>query len=370
MDFAFQGKNPPTKLAVVASASNAAITNNQDPWLADSGASDHLTANLNNLSLQSQYKGPEQVTMGNGQSLPINHIGNGTLSTKYHNFILKNVLHVPRIAMNFLSVHKFCLNNNYSCHFDAHELKIQDIPMGRLLYKGLSENGVYPIYSKNFIKSPSVNPTASSQTSSFPQFQSSSIFHVNRSNKWLLWHHRLGHPSNKVLSTALSSIDVFCPLPSDGIVSHCIHCLNGKMHQFPFPTSDFHASSPLELVHSDVWGPAPVTSTNDFQYYVLFADACFKFIWLYLLKHKSDVLDVFKFFKATIENQLNSKIKTLRTENGGEFTSNAFKLFYSSHGIIHQFSCPHTPQQNGMAERKHRHVVECALTMLSHSKLP
>ena len=166
MDFAFQGKNPPTKLAAVASASNAAITNNQDPWLADLGTSNHLTANLNNLSLQSQYKGPEQVIMGNGQSLPINHIGNGTLSTKYHNFILKNVLHVPRIAMNFLSVHKFCLDNNYSCHFDAHELKIQDIPMGRLLYKGLSENGVYPIYLKNFIKSPSVNTFVNPTTSS------------------------------------------------------------------------------------------------------------------------------------------------------------------------------------------------------------
>ena len=166
MDFAFQGKNHPTKLVAMASASNAAITNKKDPWLADSCTSDHLTANLNNLSLQSQYKGPEQVTVGNGRSLPINHIGNGTLSTKYHNFILKNVLHVPRIAMNLLSIHKFYLNNNCSCHFDAHELKIQDIPTGRLIYKGLSEDGVYPIYSKNFIKSPSVNtsvnPTASS----------------------------------------------------------------------------------------------------------------------------------------------------------------------------------------------------------------
>ena len=173
-----------------------------------------------------------------------------------------------------------------------------------------------------------------------------------------------------MLSTALSSIDVFCPLPSDGILSHCVHCLNGKMHQFPFPTFDFHASSPLELVHSDVWSPAPVTSTNDFLYYVLFVDVYSKFTWLYLLKYKSDVLDVFKYFKATVENQLNSKIKILRTDNGGEFTFNAFKLFCSSHGITHQFSCPHTPQQNGVAERKHRHVVEYALTMLSHSKLP
>ena len=142
------------------------------------------------------------------------------------------------------------------------------------------------------------------------------------------------------------------------------------MHQFSFPISEFQASKPLELVHSDVWGPAPVTSSNDFQYYLFFVDEYSKFTWLYLLKHKFDALDIFKFFKATVENQLNSKIKILRTNNGGEFTSNAFKYFCSTHDIVHQFSCPHTPQQNGLVERKHRYIVECALTLLSHSQLP
>ena len=369
MDFAYQGKNPPTKLAAMASASNAAITNNQDPWLANSGTLDHLTANLNNLSIQSQYKGPEQVTVGNGQSLPINHIGNATLHTKYHNFILKDVLHVPRIALNLLLVCKFCLHNNCSSHFDVNELKIQDIPTERLLYKGLSENGVYPIYSKNFIKSsPHINSESPSQkhhSSTVTQFPY--VFHVNGANKRLLWHHMLGHPSDKVLDVALSSVDNLCTSDSNKSLSHCKHCLNGKMHQFSFPISDFQASKPLELVHSDIWGPAPVTSTNDFQYYILFVDEYSKFTWLYLLKHNFDVLDIFKFFKATVENQLDSKIKVLRTNNGGEFTSNSFKHFCSTHGLIHQFSCPHTRKQNGVAERKHRHIVKCALTMLSHS---
>ena len=91
----------------MAQASNATLTNNQDPWLANSGTLDHLTANLGNLSIQLQYKGPEQIIVGNGQTLPINHIGNASISTKYHNFVLKNVLHVPRIAMKLLFVHNF-----------------------------------------------------------------------------------------------------------------------------------------------------------------------------------------------------------------------------------------------------------------------
>ena len=89
MDFAYQGKNPPTKLAAMVSVSNVVLTNCQDPWLANSGTSDHLTANLNNLSVQSQYKGSEQIIVGNGQALPINHIGNASLSIKYHKFLLK-----------------------------------------------------------------------------------------------------------------------------------------------------------------------------------------------------------------------------------------------------------------------------------------
>ena len=74
------------------------------------------------------------------------------------------------------------------------------------------------------------------------------------------------------------------------------------MHQLSFPTSTFQASKPLELVHFDVWGLALITSINDFQYYILFVDEYSKFTWLYLLKQKSNVLNIFKFFKATIEN--------------------------------------------------------------------
>ena len=86
-----------------------------------------------------------------------------------------------------------------------------------------------------------------------------------------------------------------------------------------------------------------------------------------LVKVQIDVFDVFKHFKATVENQLDTKIKILGTDKGGEFTSKAFKNFCLSYGLIHQFTCP--PQQNGVAERKHWHLVECTLTMLSHSKL-
>ena len=124
------------------------------------------------------------------------------------------------------------------------------------------------------------------------------------------------------------------------------------------------------MVHSDVWGLAPINLSNGYRYYLLFVDYFSRFSWLFLLKHKSEVLTTFKHFKATVENQLSKQIKYLRTDCGGEYTSNAFTDFCSSHGITHQFSCPHTPQQNGIMERKHRHIIESALTILSHASLP
>ena len=113
---------------------------------------------------------------------------------------------------------------------------------------------VYPIYSKNFIKSSSHFNFESSPQKNHPSavalFPSS--FHVNKQNKWLLWHHRLGHPSDKVLDVAFSSVDNVCISKSNKSFSHCKHCLSGKMHQFSFPIFVFQASKPLELVHSDV----------------------------------------------------------------------------------------------------------------------
>ncbi len=93
IDFAYQGKNPTTKLAAMASASNIHHTQTAKTWLIDSGASDHITASSNNLNSQVPYQGQDQVSIG-----PIQNIGNANLHIKFHKFQFRNVLHVPRIA--------------------------------------------------------------------------------------------------------------------------------------------------------------------------------------------------------------------------------------------------------------------------------
>ena len=137
---------------------------------------------------------------------------------------------------------------------------------------------------------------------------------------------------NSALSSLVSnnSVRTDTVINNNSVVTHCRHCLSGKMCQLPFKNSVFQSSKPRELVHSDVWGPAPIVSINDYKYYVVFVDYFTKFSGVYLLKFKSDVLSIFKYFKATVENLFDHKIKILRTDCGGEFTSNAFNEFYSS----------------------------------------
>ncbi|GAA0171887.1 hypothetical protein LIER_25821 [Lithospermum erythrorhizon] len=144
----------------------------------------------------------------------------------------------------------------------------------------------------------------------------------------------------------------------------CPHCQMSKSHKLPFKDSSFVSSASLELVFSDVWGPAPIISNKDFKFYVHFTDHYTKYIWFYPLKTKSEVYDVFNKFKALVESQFDKKIKTLQTDWGGEFR----KL--STLGINHRVSCPHTPEQNGATERRHRNIVETGLSLLAAASMP
>uniref|UniRef100_A0A2N9G0H4 Integrase catalytic domain-containing protein n=1 Tax=Fagus sylvatica TaxID=28930 RepID=A0A2N9G0H4_FAGSY len=143
----------------------------------------------------------------------------------------------------------------------------------------------------------------------------------------------------------------------------------GKMHKLPFSISVPKSEFPLHVLHADLWGPAPIQSYNGFRYYLVIVDDYTKFCWVYLLKNKSDTFTTFQQFKVMAEKHYNSSIHFLRTDCGGEFTSTAFNSYCANSGIIHHLTCPHTPQQNGVAERKHRHLIQITLALLSQSGL-
>ena len=185
----------------------------------------------------------------------------------------------------------------------------------------------------------------------------------------MVWHRRLGHPNTQILSHVLNS-----DLPGNkdrySLSLECDSCKLGKSKTLPFPLHASRASHCFDLIHSDVWGPSPVSSHEKFKYYVTFIDDHSRFTWVYFLRSKSEVFRTFTEFLAYVDNQFSTSIKTLRTDSGGEYLSTEFQAFLASKGIIHQRSCPSTPQQNGVAERKNRHLLDVVRTLLLESSAP
>lgn len=129
-----------------------------------------------------------------------------------------------------------------------------------------------------------------------------------------------------------------------------------KAHRLPSHSSTHITTSPFELVYTDLWGPAPMASSTGYYYYIAFVDSHTRYTWLYLLRKKSDALPAFQIFQKMVETQFSSKIKALQSDWGGEYRS--FTSLMQQLGIHHRHICPHTHHQNGMVERKHRHIVE------------
>ena len=146
----------------------------------------------------------------------------------------------------------------------------------------------------------------------------------------------------------------------------CEGCILGKMTKIPFPKKSTHrASRPLELVHSDLCGPMQVPSHGGSRYVLTFTDDYSRYTTVYFLRNKSETFSKFKDYVHLMENHSGQKlhhlnIKTLRNDNGGEYTSGDFDAFCNEHGIQRQFSNPYSPEQNGVAERFNRTVIEAA----------
>ena len=142
------------------------------------------------------------------------------------------------------------------------------------------------------------------------------------------------------------------------------------MTKRPFIRKGIRATQPLELIHSDVCGPMSVRARGGYEYYVTFIDDYSRYAYVYLMQRKSETFERFKEFRAEVENQLGKTIKSLRSDRGGEYLDQEFEDYMVEHGIVSQLTAPGTPQQNGVAERRNRTLMEMVRSMISFSSLP
>ncbi|KAK2966238.1 hypothetical protein RJ640_008221 [Escallonia rubra] len=177
-------------------------------------------------------------------------------------------------------------------------------------------------------------------------------------------HYRLGHPS-------LPMLKKLCPQFHDVSSVDCESCHFAKHHRSSLsPRVNKRAEFAFELVHSDVWGPCPILSKIGFRYFVTFVDDFSRMTWIYFMKNRSEVFAHFSAFCVEIKTQFNVPVHILRSDNAKEYMSGSFQNYMNQHGILHQSSCADTPAQNGVAERKNRHLLETARALLFQMKVP
>ena len=184
-----------------------------------------------------------------------------------------------------------------------------------------------------------------------------------------IWHKRYGHLGISNLQTLVRKnlvngfdFDVTQEL------TFCEACPQGKQHCTKFSSSGRRADDLLGLVHGDICGKMNEKSLGGAEYFLNFIDD--KSRYVYCLQHKNQVFEKFCEWKAMVENATSKRLKAICTDNGGEFTSSEFEAHLCAEGVSHELIIPKNPEQNGVAERMNRTLVETVRSMLSHANLP
>ncbi|XP_033146632.1 uncharacterized protein LOC103863505 isoform X2 [Brassica rapa] len=179
-----------------------------------------------------------------------------------------------------------------------------------------------------------------------------------------LWHQRLGHPS----SAKLQHLSADIALDKSSLLEHasCPVCPLAKQRRLPFPHKNNMSKEPFDLIHIDTWGPFSVESVEGYKYFLTIVDDHTRVTWIYMMKYKSDVSVILPSFVKLVRTQYKVNIKMIRSDNAQEL---AFSNLIRENGIMHQFSCAYTPQQNSVVERKHQHLLNVARALMFQSNV-
>jgi hypothetical protein len=295
------------------------------------------------LTLRRERDG--SVSFGNDDSTKI--IGKCTVRIGNKNTKAEIVLLVEDMKHNLLSVSQMC-DQGHKVTFDSQKCEIRKEGSGKLISTIVRNS------SNIYVLSEIGNEKCC----------------LGKEDESWLWQRRMGHIHfDNLIKVSRREAVIEMPWITKPTNTLCKHCQQGNKTKTMFKSMEYSTTRPLEIVHIDLVGP---TTTKDFKgekYFMLLVDDYTRMTPVFLFKNKSEAFEKIKIYKEMVENEMDSKIKCLRSDNGGDFTSKEFMDYCSSHGIKRQFSVARTPQQNGVVERKNRTIQEMAQTMLMDSKL-
>jgi hypothetical protein len=306
----------------------------------DFGAITHVTPDVNCISAHQPYTSSAKVFICNGSGLYILHTGISSISTSSGSLLLKNVLCVSYLTKNLLSASQLTKNNHVTVEFIFNSYFVKDLHTQIVILHGTLCNELYKII-------PYYTPHQVMQLISFAD----------------TWHSKLAHYYQPIITTMSKQKHISI---SKSDIYFCGNCNKAKAHKLPFTASSTIATHPLQIIHTDLWGPSPVLSQLGNRYYVLFTDEYSRFSWIYFCACKSNVVKLFAQFKQKVETLLSHKICVVQCDGGTEYKP----LLTQFLAITFHLSCPYTPEQNGLIERKHRHAVELNLASMYHASIP
>ena len=336
-----KGKKSDSLAMVAMSACGMRRESQNHQWIIDSGASSHM---VNTMEPGIVEKTLDGICTADGRQIKVAGKGdiavNLNVNGKLQKCTLKNVLYVPELSCNLLSVVAI-MEGGKKVVFDNFGCKI--ISDGELVATGSisQSNGMMLL-------------------DTFNEFASVAASGVSP----MTWHRRFGHLSSDYLAKMKGKIG------DQGKHGECVTCATGKMEKLPFPRSESRESQCLGLVHSDIAGPMEKESIGGKRYFITFIDDFSRKVTVYMMRNKSEAFNKFKIFQARAERLHGNKIKTLRTDNGGEYCSREFAAYLEQQGIHHQTTVPYNSQQNGVSERMNKTILCKVRCMLGESSLP
>ncbi|GJT33817.1 ribonuclease H-like domain-containing protein [Tanacetum coccineum] len=319
--------------------------------IVDSGCSRHMTGNKAYLDEFQDFNGGP-VAFGGSRGYIT---GKGKIKTGKLDF--EDVCFVKELQhFNLFSVSQICDKKNKVLFTDSEclvlssEFKLPD--ENQVLLKIPRQNNMYSFNLENIVPSGGLACLIAKAT-------------TDESNKW---HRRLGHVNFKNLNKLVKG-NLVRGLPSKIFQNDhtCVACQKGKQHKASCKAKAVSSiSQTLQLLHMDLFGPTSVRSLNHKTYCLVITDDFSRFSWVFFLRTKDETSAILKDFIRQIENQLNQKVKTIRSDNGTEFKNKEVIEFCGIKGIKREYSNARTPQQNGVAERKND-LIEAQGTLLADS---
>lgn len=333
--------------SVVFASPVVVVDSAKETWILDSGATHHITPYLelvhNPIPVNSQLHLP------NGDHSDVTHLGTVQLTS---DITLHQVLVVPTFHCNLLSIPQLTHKTAATVVFSSTKCILQDPALMMEKEIGRLVEGLYKINTQS-LKSQCFHSTIQLSANS------TQMSEIHK------WHWRLGHPSIKVL-THIKPLSI----PSHSVLSDCDICHLAKQVRLPFPSRESSSSVVFDIIQCDMWGPYKYHTHGNCNKFLTIVDDFSKCTWIFLCSSKSQVPQLIKDFIAYVANQFQKTVKILRSDNGTEFNNHDLQHHCSKLGILQQFTCAHTPQQNGIVERKHQHLLNVSRSLRFQSNLP